>query len=1198
MKRIKSLILFSTAFAVLGVSCFAVKAASTKADDIDVILEQQENAANDKIRFISTMTPVTDLASITKIDLNFTLSKAGETTLHASRTTTQVYDKVLGTNGKDKASNTYYSVFTITDLSDYVGWTLTTSFDYYYSDSSNESTNEVTYTIPAGVSVTTGTGSFEESSSIEDCFTASDIEGGNIFHAWNWSMNTIKANLDDIKAAGYTTVQTSPMQPQKDYYAGNAQSDWWKFYQPLGFCVAKDGVNNALGTKSELTSMVTTAHAKGIKVIVDVVANHLAGSYNELSSGVAAYEPKIYGSNGTLSGGALLHTTGANGTAASDSGHTTDGHIYLPDLDTGNSYVQQRVLSLLKEYIDCGVDGFRFDAAKHIETDNASEPNGSSQFWPTVINGATSYAESKGKDKPYYYGEILYSCGNNRSYSWYTKYMDVIDNTTGNNITSTFNGGNATSSSNYNTGCSANQVVVWGESHDTYANESHDTTFINQAVIDKSYAYSAARKGAQSLYFYRPCADNQFGYVGSDGKLKITCSVLLGDKGTWNAFKSEQITAVNKFHNYWADASEWIDSNGSFSEIVRYNDTESGMVIVNAGSGTSVSNLTVPSKMKDGSYTDLVTGNTFTVSGSKVSGTMSSSGIAVLYSSNGTGAVSIKGDGKASFYTDTTTVTYAIANAASATLTVDGKTYNVTSGATVTFGSRMAVGDSITVSITALAANGTPTTETFTYTKIEAPTIYTLTLTKPTGWGNTIYAYMWDDDLHQNAAWPGEAMTADGNTYTISYTSLEKYEHIIFSDGTYQSVDLDLDNTNATFAEAAVTTTHFANTIGWATVYAYAWKGAGGAGNQNSAWPGVALSKDSTGMFALTLDSTYTSIIFNNNSAKTDDLAFNQYIALYDYNGTSATMSYNIVKNTCSSHTYDAGVVTTAPTCTEAGVKTYTCSTCGSTYTEAIPALGHDYDYTVAPTWVWNGYSSAIAQFTCINNANHKDQVNATITSSTVEGVTTYTATVTKNGHTYTDTKVDDGSHTHSYTHVAAKAATCQATGNYEYYYCEDCDTYFDAEYHETTLAALTIAKTDHTVAHGVYSAASGVVCDVCGEAVEYTVDTSTIYYLVPSTWSGDWPQASIYYWTGTAPVAWPGTAMTKGGTVTYKGTTYTVYSYTFTSGKLTDYTNVIFNNGSDAQKTKNLTVQAGANCYLNNYDTANYEVTQFIYIP
>ena len=39
---------------------------------------------------------------------------------------------------------------------------------------------------------------------------------------------------------------------------------------------------------------------------------------------------------------------------------------------------------------------------------------------------------------------------------------------------------------------------------------------------------------------------------------------------------------------------------------------------------------------------------------------------------------------------------------------------------------------------------------------------------------------------------------------------------------------------------------------------------------------------------------------------------------------------------------WDNGVVTTAPTCTTEGVKTFTCSN-GETRTETIPALGHDY---------------------------------------------------------------------------------------------------------------------------------------------------------------------------------------------------------------------------------------------------------------
>jgi len=42
-------------------------------------------------------------------------------------------------------------------------------------------------------------------------------------------------------------------------------------------------------------------------------------------------------------------------------------------------------------------------------------------------------------------------------------------------------------------------------------------------------------------------------------------------------------------------------------------------------------------------------------------------------------------------------------------------------------------------------------------------------------------------------------------------------------------------------------------------------------------------------------------------------------------------------------HSYDDGVETTAPTCTEAGVKTFTCGVCGDSYTEAIEATGHNY---------------------------------------------------------------------------------------------------------------------------------------------------------------------------------------------------------------------------------------------------------------
>ncbi len=62
-----------------------------------------------------------------------------------------------------------------------------------------------------------------------------------------------------------------------------------------------------------------------------------------------------------------------------------------------------------------------------------------------------------------------------------------------------------------------------------------------------------------------------------------------------------------------------------------------------------------------------------------------------------------------------------------------------------------------------------------------------------------------------------------------------------------------------------------------------------------------------------------------------------------------------IVATTSSSsteHDWNDGVITTAPTCTTAGVKTYTCTTCGETYTESVPATGHTAGTAVIENYV------------------------------------------------------------------------------------------------------------------------------------------------------------------------------------------------------------------------------------------------------
>ncbi|HPJ24234.1 MAG TPA: alpha-amylase family glycosyl hydrolase, partial [Bacillota bacterium] len=181
----------------------------------------------------------------------------------------------------------------------------------------------------------------EQSPTVDSGYLVENPQDGTILHAWNWSMSTVEEHLEDIAIAGFSAVQVSPMQPQKDYFGiASWGSTWWKLYQPLGFSIATE--EHSIGTKDDLESLCTAADAYGIKIIVDVVANHLAGDDSQtLNASVADYEPIIYNQN-------LIHT---------DNGMASDTSIFsvtrgalgsFPDLMTENAYVQSRVLDLLK----------------------------------------------------------------------------------------------------------------------------------------------------------------------------------------------------------------------------------------------------------------------------------------------------------------------------------------------------------------------------------------------------------------------------------------------------------------------------------------------------------------------------------------------------------------------------------------------------------------------------------------------------------------------------------------------------------------------------------------------------------------------------------------------------------------------------------------------------------------------------------
>ena len=151
-------------------------------------------------------------------------------------------------------------------------------------------------------------------------------------------------------------------------------------------------------------------------------------------------------------------------------------------------------------------------------------------------------------------------------------------------------------------------------------------------------------------------------------------------------------------------------------------------------------------------------------------------------------------------------------------------------------------------------------------------------------------------------------------------------------------------------------------------------------------------------------------------------------------------------------HSYEEKV--TAPTCTEKGVKTYTCE-CGDTYTEEIEATGHSYEGKVtAPTCTAGGY-------------------------------TTYTCAC---GHTYKGNETEATGHTEEA--IPAVDATCTETGLTEGKKCSVCGV--------TTVEQETIPATGHTeeTVPGKDATCTeaglteGKKCSVCGVT---TVEQETI---------------------------------------------------------------------------------------------------------
>ena len=443
----------------------------------------------------------------------------------------------------------------------------------------------------------------------------SNIQDGVTLQCWNWSIANIKANLGLIANSGYSAIQVSPMQEMKEGTVNKPVNNWWAVYQPISFNINKSQ-SHCVGTKEELIDLCNEAHKYGIKVIMDVVFNHTANNgANQLCPMV---DPDF------LNDPACWHDYSQNSSSYNDRYDVTQRCMAgLPDLNTGNQKVQDKALALMKEYVDCGVDGFRFDAAKQIETPD-DHSSYASDFWPTVVNGTTSYAQSTRGITPYYYGELLQDTDNYGSLpiSAYTKYMSATESVWSNDIRYKMEEHNASAlRMSYFKDAPADKLVLWAESHDTIGDLS--SLYSSDYVRNKAWALAASRAYTMALYFPR---SNYMTNIDPNAKDRIYQEMGELAKLGWS---SEFTKQVNYFHNHFAGQSERLTQDTGAN--LYYNERgNSGVIITNFNDGGRDINLPVYA-MASGTYYDQLTGNKFTVSGGRITGKMGDTGVAVVY---------------------------------------------------------------------------------------------------------------------------------------------------------------------------------------------------------------------------------------------------------------------------------------------------------------------------------------------------------------------------------------------------------------------------------------------------------------------------------------------------------------------------------------------------------------------------------------
>jgi len=261
-----------------------------------------------------------------------------------------------------------------------------------------------------------------------------------ILHAHDEPYRQVKGYVCGLAKQGYSHVQIAPAQRSNGDPVGGAAvsaNEWWRRYQPVDFLVIQ-----GRGSLQDLQALTHQAHSCGMKVIADVVFNHMASDPKFAATlDYPTFKREDFHPQCKIN--------------YSDGNTNTERNCWLngdlPDLNQTITHVSRVLRQHLKLLLEAGVDGFRFDAAKHMD--------------PAVLNDLIATINTSSKNRAWNYLEVIDD--NDTKASMYTPTAAVTDFVLCESLQKAFSFGGSLSSLRIPTAINDSRSVTFGVNHDS-----------------------------------------------------------------------------------------------------------------------------------------------------------------------------------------------------------------------------------------------------------------------------------------------------------------------------------------------------------------------------------------------------------------------------------------------------------------------------------------------------------------------------------------------------------------------------------------------------------------------------------------------------------------------------------------------------------------------------------------------------------